>query len=167
MKLKEIIKYFCNLFIIIIFATPVFGQATRPTDFRGIKWGTPIKNIQGLKKIDSYEDRTHYIRKSDKLIVADKPVERILYHAIDGKLIAVTVNFTGYDTYLSIERLMKNLYGKPDDVSNTTTGIERTWFAKENSEATVTLRRGDVIDGIQYGSIYFEWKGYAKSKLGF
>ena len=93
-----------------------------PDGFRGIKWGTPLKNIKGMTYISADDSgQRFYVRKSDRLAIGDARLEAIMYVFWKGKLASAIFSFKGSHNMEIIAGVMKKRYGDPnreqDDVS--------------------------------------------------
>ena len=87
--------------------------AEAPEAFRGIKWGTHLKDIPGMV-FDSGEARLKtYTRENDKMAVGAAPLESVLYNFLDDRFVGAVLicqNGTPKETLMA---LFQNLYGKP------------------------------------------------------
>ena len=155
-------KAFSLFFILLLIPATVFA-AERPTEFRGIKWGTPISEIQGLVEDPQQPDGTLYIRHSDNLMIGSETVKRIDYVAQNGILTCVSIDIEGADSANGIELLLKNLYGPPDAVNNNEyMGSIIEWYAQKDVEAKVALVKR--LSGSS--SLVFQWEKSIKSDSG-
>lgn len=76
-----------------------FKPGSDPDGFRGIKWGTDIRTLCGMKYFrtdESYGGIEVYIRENDELKIGDATLERIEYVFWRGKFCAVGIYTKGF-----------------------------------------------------------------------
>jgi len=92
-----------------------FKAGSEPDGFRGIKWGTDIKTLKGMKywsgTIFSGEGKT-YIRKNDDLHMGGAELERIEYSFLGGKFCNVSVFTRGYANWCGLKEVVFERFGK-------------------------------------------------------
>jgi hypothetical protein len=168
------------LFVVIsvLFFAPQAFCFERPKDFRGIKWGTDISQIEGLV-LNPYEpepDSRRYTRPSDSLEIAGGKVDAISYCFVNNRLTKVVLHFKGIEQFDNMKSAFFNLYGPPDkqkeevNKKSYTITYDYYWYASSDDEANVKLqydcsylsgqRRLEIVGAVM------EWKGSLKGKSG-
>ncbi len=70
-----------------------FKPGSEPTGFRGIKWGTPISELPGMKHVSTDEDRVEtYFKEGDELRIGRAKVEKIGYQFWKGRFLGVEIS---------------------------------------------------------------------------
>lgn len=105
-------KLFYVLLMVGYLAGVAYG-AEVPEAFRGIKWGTHLKDIPGMVFHSGEARLKTYTRENDKMAVGAAPLESVLYSFLDDRFVGAVLvcqNGTPKETLMV---LFKDLYGKP------------------------------------------------------
>jgi hypothetical protein len=150
----------------------------RPKDFRGLKWGTEISQIEGLvlHPNQTAPDSKRYTRPSDSLEIAGGKVDAIDYWFANNRLTRVVLHFKAVEQFYKMKSVFLNLYGPPDkqkeDDGKRSRVItnEYTWYASSDDEANVYLLYSyQILSGnkpLEIVGARMEWKGGVKDKSG-
>jgi hypothetical protein len=144
--------------IIISFLFPVysFSFQNEPDDFRGIKWGTNIKELRKMKLVEDDKTSKYYIRKSDKLIIGKAALKSISYGFYDDRFYFGYIRFNSHDNFSGIKEALSEQYGA--GVQNS---IEECIWTGQNVD--ISLRYNEASGR---GKIYYIFKPIAKEKDG-
>ena len=83
-----------------------------PDGFRGIKWGTNIKNLRDMQLYGDFGDEKFYTRKNDKLKIGEAKLEKITYIFNKGRLGGVMICFTSASNASIIKETLTQHYGE-------------------------------------------------------
>lgn len=150
----------------------------RPKDFRKLRWGTQISQIEGLvlHSDQSVPNSKTYTRPSDSLEIAGGKVDAILYCFVDNRLTKVIIHFKTYEQFLNMKSVFLKLYGPPDKQQEVENKKELSiiynysWYARSDDEANVNLTYNYYgLPGktpLVIVAAMMEWKGSVKGKSG-
>lgn len=85
-----------------------------PDGFRGIKWGTDIKDLQGMTYSHKIESEDFYERGGDKKAIGEAEILAIWYRFYRGKFSGVAIAFTKYDNFLKLRDILVSQYGRAE-----------------------------------------------------
>ena len=131
MEIKKI--WLIGLTILIIGLSSSLGFAkgfqNEPDGFRGIKWGTDIKTIPGMKYLITYENLSIYSRDKDKLFFGNAKVGAIEYIFYKDKFSAVRIHTDGAKEFKTFRDAIFKEYGEGQHPERA--GMEKwIWFGK-------------------------------------
>jgi hypothetical protein len=115
-------KRFIVTSLLFLLCSMIFGQSVyarsfqnEPDGFRGIKWGTDIKEVNNLVYIDtdpSYGGVKKYERKGDEYTIGAAQLNSIIYCFWNDKLMSVTVTFENFVNYNSVKEATTEKFGR-------------------------------------------------------
>ena len=131
MEIKKI--WLIGLTILIIGLSSSLGFAkgfqNEPDGFYGIKWGTDIKTIPGMKYLITYENLSIYSRDKDKLFFGNAKVGAIEYIFYKDKFSAVRIHTDGAKEFKTFRDAIFKEYGEGQHPERA--GMEKwIWFGK-------------------------------------
>lgn len=120
--MKKIFLLILVLLCVIFFVAPASAadSANAPDGFRGIKFGSDLSKISGMKKMNvNILDMEAWTKVGDKLFIGDVPCSMILYNTYNNKFFQVTISFDTNDLqakidFLTIGKILIDKYGVPD-----------------------------------------------------
>jgi len=130
------------ILVSILFLTlPVlFAFQNEPDGFRGIKWGTNIKDCKDMKFISTTEMSgmpvKMYIRKGEKNSIGKAEIQNIAYSFYQDKFFFVTIMYKGKENHAQLKYAFEGKFGKPTNPgilgndliwTGTTTRIQFEW----------------------------------------
>ncbi len=134
-----------------------FKSGSEPDGFRGIKWGTDISTIQGMKDTgkgySAHPDEKYYTREGDKLETGGAKLKKIQYSFYKGKFFEVTI-WIEEKNLQQFRNIIKERFGKLHS-----TGVFWSELNSENVELT-------LYSGYAGAPPWFKmvWKGIFKTK---
>lgn len=142
--MKKLISVLLFFIVLITVRQSVFAFQNEPDNFRGIKWGTNIKSLYGMKLCEK-STVTWYKKEYDKLKIGDAQLENVLYGFYNEQFFTVMIIFSGYTNYNMIRNTLFNQYGNAfrenQNVENDLwSGIYVTIFMEYNS----ILEKGSI-----------------------
>jgi hypothetical protein len=114
--------------------------------FRGIKWGTDRKDIEGLGGKIKFGNFDGYSKKDESLKIGEARLAMLVYGFHKDKLAMVAIMSEGHENYLLLKETFKARFGDP---------------VEENSITETTLWAEDV-SGETGTAISMEYKDYEK-----
>jgi hypothetical protein len=90
------------------------ASQNEPDGFRGIKWGTNIKNLKDMHPTGEQKqgDRS-YRRTGDKMSIGDASIQTITYTFYKDRFFSVFITYEGWTNFDSLKRTLFELYGQP------------------------------------------------------
>ncbi len=85
-----------------------------PDGFRGIIWGSSVKDLPGAEFLAKEGDQQFYTLKGEKLTIADARIDKIVYGFYKDRLFNVMVYYTGLPNFMKIKEVLMQQYGIPD-----------------------------------------------------
>jgi len=89
-----------------------YKPGSEPDEFRGIKWGTDIKTLKGMKYFLTYRGIKVYKRKNEDLRIGGAKLENIGYSFWGGKFCNVLVTTKGYTNWTGLKEAVFEKLGK-------------------------------------------------------
>ncbi len=149
-------KGICLITVIVImiisflFSVYSFSYQNEPDGFRGIKWGSNIKNLRGLKLVENHKDEKYYIRKADKLKIGGAALKSIAYGFHKDRFYFVYIRFKSIINFSSIKETLFEQYGA--GVQDNKSKEEYVWLG---GDVDISLQYNDIS---QKGKIYYFFK---------
>jgi hypothetical protein len=127
-------KIIMGLSVLAVLAGSALAENTglegrEPDGFRGIAWGTPIGEVDGLEfsregtaALRELYQRTNreaaaqvavYSRPADRLKIGDATMTRIYYYFYKDMFYGATAYFTGKDNYRKLLEACRKKFGEP------------------------------------------------------
>lgn len=91
-----------------------------PKEFRGIPWGTPIKNVRGLTPVDRDGDIIHYDRAGERLRLGGIPLRHVTYSFYKGRFYHAEISYEKAEAFGALQASLEQKYGRPDAVREKT-----------------------------------------------
>lgn len=102
------------------------SSGKEPMDFRGIKWGSLIQDVKGMKLVGEEGDLKLYEKENDPLIVMDSNVDRIIYGFFKDRFYSVIVYFHDLENFTKLKKRLVAQLGDPFQASQQ--GAERVFW---------------------------------------
>ena len=98
------------LVLVIPFNSLAFQN--EPDGFRGIKWGTKIETLTGMRKVEEAgSDIIRYTRSNDKFQIGSAKLKEISYLFWQGKFLIVSITTDGYFNWESLKEAVFAKFG--------------------------------------------------------
>ncbi len=97
------------------FCFAAYKTGSEPDGFRGIKWGTDISTLSGMRYLGtdpSWGGIKGYTRKNEALHLGSAKLKRIEYNFWRGKFFSVWVITQGYTNWAGLRDAVFEKYGK-------------------------------------------------------
>ena len=94
---------------VLLIPSIAFTSQNEPNNFRGIKWGTNINELPGMKSIETIGNLKMCEKKDDKMKIGDADLDIIRYHFYKDRFYAVIITFS---TYLDFSSIKQTLFSK-------------------------------------------------------
>lgn len=165
--MRKIIQLALPILIVIIFAFNAFAYENQPKGFRGIKWGTAIENVKGMKLIETTKDgfTKYYTRKADKMKIGEADVDIIVYGFYKRKFYIVFIEFKSSSNFVSLRKTFFRQYGLGDNDNEPSESYYWGLGLKDNDDVRIHLRYDEASDRGEIGYKYmpiFDEKQKAK-----
>jgi hypothetical protein len=98
----------CSLCVL---ATPAFSFENEPDSFRGIKWGTDVKDVPKLVKVEDSGSFKAYKKSQDKLKIGEADVKNVFYGFYDNQFAMVLIEYFGSSSFSLLKETLFQLYG--------------------------------------------------------
>jgi len=149
-KVISLIAVIVIMIISFFFSVYSFSYQNEPDGFRGIKWGSDIKTLQGMKLVEDHKDAKYYIRKVDKLKIGEAGLKSIAYGFHKDRFYFVYIRFNSITNFSSIKETLFEQYGA--GVQDNKSKEEYVWLG---GDVNISLQYNDVS---QKGKIYYFFK---------
>ena len=145
MKRMLIVVLSCLLISSFAFAEWGIGEkpGTEPDGFRGIKWGTSIDNLAGMKHLRTYpgfEGILIYTKKDEDLRIGTANLKEVHYHFWQGKFFSVWIYTVGSVNWPGLKEATFEKFGAGyqdnEDIENFVWGGPQTMMTLKYSEIT-------------------------------
>ena len=101
----------------ILTATMVFAFQNEPDGFRGIKWGTNLRDLPDMQYHLSNESFAFYTRKGDEMKIGDAELDAVYYNFFKEKFCGMFIQFRTLSTYYTIKQILFRKYGKGESLA--------------------------------------------------
>lgn len=88
-----------------------WGFENEPKSFRGITWGTDIKNLPDMVFHTKSGDSKVYFRKKDKMKMGAANLLQVWYFFSNDKFYSVVIMFEGWTNFNALKKELFKLYG--------------------------------------------------------
>lgn len=89
------------------------STAKEPADFRGIKWGSDIRDLPDMRLLAEEGELKFYEKTSDPAKIGDADVDKIIYGFYKDRFYNVMIYFRALANYARIQETLSNTFGKP------------------------------------------------------
>jgi hypothetical protein len=89
------------------------GAKKEPADFRGIKWGTNIRELPNMKVLAEEGDLKFLERENDGMKIDDADVEKIIYGFYKDRFYNVMIYYNSPLNFAKIRETLSREFGKP------------------------------------------------------
>jgi len=110
LKLGLIVVTAAVLVIAYLFLT---STAKEPDDFRGIKWGSNIRDLPDMKLLAEEGDLKFYEKTNDRMKIGDVDADKIVYGFYKGRFYNVMIYYSSPANFTRIRETLSNTFGKP------------------------------------------------------
>ena len=113
--MKSTLKTIVLLALFVFLNVPATAFQNEPEGFRGVKWGTEIKDLTDsfyattLLKDDKF---TNYRNTKDNRSIGDAHIDELLYGFFDNRFSEVFITFKGPGDFLKIKEIFVQQYGE-------------------------------------------------------
>jgi len=98
--------------IVLLLSAPSFAFRDEPDNFRGIRWGTSIRDQSDMVLSEMRGSNTkYYLRNRDNMKMGQAEIAKISYLFYKDQFCGVTIIAEGYGSYESLKKLMVQAYG--------------------------------------------------------
>ncbi len=142
--------YLAILLLLILLISPTVSIAfqNEPKGFRGIVWGTNIRELSDMELSTDAGSIIFYKRKNDKMKIGDADIEKIIYGFDYGRFFFVQIEFNNLSNLRKIKNTLYQLYGRADYFSESIEDYmwlgSNTYKGKIELTYDKTLERGIV-----------------------
>ena len=89
------------------------GTNKEPTDFRGIKWGSNIRDLAKMKLLAEEGDLKFLERENDGMRIDDADVEKIIYGFYKDRFYNVMIYYNSPSNFAKLREALSREFGKP------------------------------------------------------
>ena len=114
-------------FLLILSCSENNSDKDYPTNFRGIKWGTKITELQDMVFVESREQLKAYVIENDDLRIGSTDIQTVFYLFSEDFFCGVLVEYQGMDNHNRIKNLYIEKYGNPQIVNEPKMRSEWVW----------------------------------------
>lgn len=108
---------------------PETGYLATAEGFRGIKYGTSISGLAGMKLDTDEGVIKHYTRKGEKMFLGPVKLESVVYSFFDGKFYGVSLHTDNLASTRLLLRVAQSLFGNGSNPN----GEQEVWKGKNLS----------------------------------
>ncbi|MCM8770075.1 MAG: hypothetical protein NC911_10515 [Candidatus Omnitrophica bacterium] len=87
------------------------GYKNEPDGFRGIKWGTPLSSLTGMKLVKDAGNLKEYQKEDDVLQIGQAKLEKITYSFYQGLLESITAETKGKENFEQLKTAAQERFG--------------------------------------------------------
>jgi len=113
---KKIGHLICFLTILIILPVILTGCGVgfknEPDNFRGIKWGTNIKDLSDFTLIVNSDNEKTYFRNNDKKQIGDANIDVIAYNFYKDRFYSAGITYKSDSNHQKIKQTLFSIYGR-------------------------------------------------------
>ena len=114
--------------IVAVFAFSItYAFENEPDGFRGIMWGTQLKDSNEIVLGYEKNDMSTYVAVNEKLEMGDAKLKYIGYQCYKNKFCSAMIVFEGLENFRYLKNTFLELYGKPTPQSD---GYLYVWNGK-------------------------------------
>jgi hypothetical protein len=99
--------------IIVIAYMFLPGTKKEPGDFRGIKWGSNIRELPDMKLMAEEGDLKFFERPNDLTKVGDADVDKVIYGFYKDRFYNVMIYYRSLSNFSRIQEMFSREFGKP------------------------------------------------------
>ena len=110
LKLGLIVGTAAVLVIAYLFLT---STAKEPDDFRGIKWGSNIRDLPDMKLLAEEGDLKFYEKTNDRMKIGDVDADKIVYGFYKDRFYNVMIYYSSPAYFTRIRETLSDTFGKP------------------------------------------------------
>jgi hypothetical protein len=109
-----------------------FKPGSEPTGFKGIKWGTPLNEVQGMKFVSTDEDGVEtYSKEGEELKIGPAKVEKIAYQFWKGRFFGVEISAKESKNCTALRDAVLDIFGSGQKLFRPNmSGFEEKYFYK-------------------------------------
>jgi len=99
----------------IMVTTYMFLPSTKkePVDFRGMKWGSNIRDLPDMKLLAEEGDLKFFERTNDLTKVGDADVDKVIYGFYKDRFYNVMIYYRSPSNFSKIQEMFSREFGKP------------------------------------------------------
>ncbi len=110
LKLVLIVGIAAVLVMAYLFLT---STAKEPADFRGIKWGSNIRDLPDMKLLAEEGDLKFYEKTNDRMKIDNVDADKIIYGFYKDRFYNVMIYYSSLAHYTRMRETLSNTFGKP------------------------------------------------------
>lgn len=129
---------------LILIAASISMATERPTEFRGLTWGTDFSTVKDemvhSRTDPSYGGIEFYLRKNDEMVIGGAKIDRIEYGFWQNKFFGVSILFLDFTNFSSLKGALFERFGsgnKPNRYIE-----EYFWF--DFAEAYISIKYNKI-----------------------
>jgi hypothetical protein len=84
-----------------------------PADFRGMKWGSNIRELQDMKLLAEEGDLKFFERTSDLTKIGDADVDKVVYGFYKDRFYNVMIYYRSSSNFSKIQEMFSREFGRP------------------------------------------------------
>jgi len=161
--MKQIMKMITQLalvvfMIVILQQFNAYAYDNEPEGFRGIKWGTNIKDVKNMKLVEDAVDSKFYMRKDEKNKIGDAIVDSIVYVFYNNKFYGVIIKFNSITNFTRLKETFFQQYGSGNKHNRF---MEDYDWGLMGSDVYINLKYSEVSEK---GQIHYSYRPIAEEK---
>ena len=145
------------LIISVYVAIPAFAFQNEPDGFRGIKWGTNIRELTDMLVVESGKDTLYYARKTDNMKIGDADIGQISYGFYKNRFFVALVEYKGYVNSTKLKAILIGQYGKPEQPNQL---MEKYFWSGQTVDIYF-----DYNEMLKSGNIYYSFRPIQQEKV--
>jgi hypothetical protein len=99
--------------VTVIAYTLIPGTNKEPSDFRGMKWGSSIRELPDMKLMAEEGDLKFFEKTSDQTKVGDADVDKVIYGFYKDRFYNVMIYFRSPSNFTKLQEMFSREFGKP------------------------------------------------------
>lgn len=140
------------------------GHLDYVNGFRGIKFGTEVSAVSGLRLLKEFGPLKVYAREQESLSLGNGEASNIVYRFLNGKFMDVGVFASGRDNEVALKQLVEMAYGAGVHSASTPDGLY--WRGqKANGRMVVKNQSAETEFWLGSNALQDEYEQYLKGRV--
>ena len=89
------------------------GDKGPPTNFKGLRWGTNIAELQDMVFLEAHDQLKAYKRQNDALIIESIEIDSLVYLFYEDDFSGLMAEYGGANTHEKLTNVFYGKYGEP------------------------------------------------------
>ncbi len=89
------------------------GTKKEPADFRGMKWGSDIRELPDMKLVAEDGNLKFFQKPNDPMKVGDADVDKVIYGFYKGRFYNVMIYYRSPSNFARLQEMYSSEFGKP------------------------------------------------------